>query len=101
MQNAGIVFDCSSKRNVYAYVYPNDPYKIYLGRVYWTAPAAGTDSQAGTLIHEMSHFTNVAGTDDVVYGQTGAKSLAISNPDAAITNADSHEYFAENYPAQS
>jgi peptidyl-Lys metalloendopeptidase len=100
MQNAGIVFDCSSKRNVYAYVYPNDPYKIYLGRVYWTAPAAGTDSQAGTLIHEISHFTNVAGTDDVVYGQAGAKSLAISNPDAAITNADSHEYFAENNPFQ-
>jgi peptidyl-Lys metalloendopeptidase len=100
MQNAGIVFDCSSKQNVYAYVYPNQPYTIYLGRVYWTAPAAGTDSQAGTLIHEMSHFDNVAGTDDVVYGQAGAKSLAISNPDAAITNADSHEYFAENTPAQ-
>jgi peptidyl-Lys metalloendopeptidase len=100
MQNAGIVFDCSSKRNVYAYVYPDDPYKIYLGRVYWSAPAVGTDSQAGTLIHEMSHFTNVASTDDVVYGQAGAKSLAISSPDAAITNADSHEYFAENNPAQ-
>ena len=41
---------------------------------------------------------DVAGTDDVVYGQAGAKSLAISNPDAAITNADSHEYFAENTP---
>jgi peptidyl-Lys metalloendopeptidase len=25
--------------------------------------------------------------------------LAISDPDAAITNADSHEYFAENNPA--
>ena len=96
MQNAGIVFDCSSKQNVYAYVYPNQPYTIYLGRVYWTAPASGTDSQAGTLIHEMSHFDVVAGTDDVVYGQAGAKSLAISDPAKAITNADSHEYFAEN-----
>ncbi len=44
----------------------------------------------------MSHFDVVAGTDDVVYGQTGAMALAISDPDAAITNADSHEYFAEN-----
>ena len=94
-----ITFDCSSKRNVYAYVYPNQPYKIYLGRVFWTAPALGTDSKAGTLIHEMSHFDVVAGTDDVVYGQTGAMALAISDPDAAITNADSHEYFAENNPA--
>ena len=48
----------------------------------------------------MSHFDVVAGTDDVVYGQTGARSLAISDPAKAITNADSHEYFAENNPAQ-
>ncbi len=98
MDAALVNFNCSSKRNVYAYVYPNDPYKIYLGRVYWSAPAIGTDSQAGTLIHEMSHFTVVAGTDDVVYGQTGAKNLAISDPDGAVRNADSHEYFAENDP---
>ncbi len=100
MQNAGITFDCSSKQNVYAYVYPNRAVQDLPRRVYWTAPATGTDSQAGTLIHEMSHFDHVAGTDDVVYGQAGAKSLAISNPDAAITNADSHEYFAENNPSQ-
>ena len=100
MRTAAVTFDCSSRRKVYAYVYPDEPYKIYLGSVYWSAPAAGTDSQAGTLIHEMSHFYVVASTDDVVYGQAGAKSLAISNPDAAITNADSHEYFAENTPTQ-
>ena len=58
----------------------------------------GTDSKGGTLIHEMSHFNAVAGTDDVVYGQSGAQNLANSDPDSAITNADSHEYFAENTP---
>jgi peptidyl-Lys metalloendopeptidase len=100
MTNAGITFDCKSKQKVYAFVYPNQPYTIYLGTVYWTAPAMGTDSQAGTLIHEMSHFDVVAGTDDVVYGQAGAKSLALSDPAKAITNADSHEYFAENNPSQ-
>jgi peptidyl-Lys metalloendopeptidase len=47
----------------------------------------------------MSHFTVVAGTDDVVYGQSGAKNLAITDPNAAVTNADSHECFAENAPA--
>jgi len=36
--------------------------------------------------------------DDVVYGQAAARNLADSNPDLAITNADSHEYFAENTP---
>ncbi len=49
-----------------------------------------------TLVHEMSHFTGVAGTDDWAYGRTAAKALAISDPAKALDNADSHEYFAEN-----
>lgn len=65
---------------------------------FWTAPTSGTDSKGGTIIHETSHFNVVAGTDDIVYGQSGAKSLAISDPSQAIQNADSHEYFAENTP---
>ncbi|HXQ38773.1 MAG TPA: M35 family metallo-endopeptidase, partial [Anaerolineales bacterium] len=100
MDNAGITFDCKCKQNYYAYVYPNRPYNIYLCKVFWTAPLSGTDSKAGTLIHEMSHFNVVAGTDDVVYGQTGAKNLASTDPNLAITNADNHEYFAENTPPQ-
>jgi peptidyl-Lys metalloendopeptidase len=99
MDNAGVQFDCKCKQPYYAYVYPNDPYKIYLCKVFWQAPLSGTDSKAGTLIHEMSHFDVVAGTDDVVYGKTGAMNLASTDPNAAITNADSHEYFAENTPA--
>jgi len=100
MSNADITVDCKCKKNYYAYVYPNDPYKIYVCRVFWSAPMTGTDSKSGTMIHEMSHFTVVADTDDVVYGHTGAKNLADSNPEAAIRNADSHEYFAENTPFQ-
>ena len=95
---AGVNFDCTCKQNYYAYVYPNKPFNIYLCKVFWQAPLVGTDSQGGTLIHEMSHFTAVAGTDDYVYGQAGAKSLAISDPSKAIMNADNHEYFAENNP---
>lgn len=100
MTNAGINFDCKCKQPYYAYVYPNQPYNIYLCKVFWQAPLSGTDSKAGTLIHEMSHFDVVAGTDDVVYGQSGSMNLAISNPNDAIKNADSHEYFAENTPFQ-
>ena len=48
----------------------------------------------------MSHFNAVAGTDDHVYGQSSARSLAISNPADALDNADNHEYFAENTPFQ-
>ena len=96
--NKGVTYDCGCKQNYYAYVYSNQPYKIFLCKVFWQAPMTGTDSKAGTLIHEMSHFDVVAGTDDFVYGQAGAMNLAISNPDNAIMNADSHEYFAENTP---
>ena len=96
--SASVTFDCKCKQNYYAYVYPDRPYTIYLCKVFWQAPLTGTDSQSGTLIHEMSHFNVVAGTDDFVYGQTGAKSLAVTNPDNAINNADNHEYFAENNP---
>lgn len=100
MDTAAVKFDCGCKKTYYAYVYPTQPYTIYLCKAFWTAPATGTDSKAGTLIHEMSHFNVVAGTDDWAYGQTNAKNLAISNPVNAVDNADSHEYFAENNPFQ-
>jgi peptidyl-Lys metalloendopeptidase len=96
--NKSVTYDCSCKQNYYAYVYPTKPYKIYVCKVFWTAPATGTDSKMGTLVHEMSHFNVVASTDDWVYGSSGAASLAISNPDQALDNADNHEYFTENQP---
>ena len=98
MDTAAVTFDCGCKKNYYSYVYPTKPYVIYLCRVFWKAPLAGTDSQGGTLIHEMSHFNTVASTNDYVYGQAGAMNLALTNPDHAIANADNHEYFAEDNP---
>jgi peptidyl-Lys metalloendopeptidase len=94
-----ITVDCGCKKTYYAYVYPTQPYTIYVCKAFWSAPMSGTDSKGGTLVHEMSHFNVVASTDDWVYGQSGAASLAISNPSQAIDNADSHEYFGENTPA--
>ena len=98
-QSAPLTFDCGCKQNYYAYVYPSQPYRIYLCRAFWAAPTTGTDSKAGTLVHEVSHFNVVAGTDDHAYGQSACKSLASSDPARAIDNADNHEYFAENTPA--
>jgi peptidyl-Lys metalloendopeptidase len=98
--NGEVKINCGCNQSYYAYVYPTRPYEIFVCRAFWTAPMAGTDSKGGTLIHETSHFNVVAATDDHVYGQSGAKSLAISDPDAALDNADSHEYFAENTPNQ-
>jgi peptidyl-Lys metalloendopeptidase len=93
-------FNCGCSDSSYAYVYPTQPYKVYLCGAFWSAPNTGTDSRAGTLIHETSHFNVVASTDDWAYGQTAAHNLAGSNPAHAVDNADSHEYFAENNPAR-
>lgn len=100
LDNKSLVLDCSCKKSYYAYVYPTQPYKVYLCRAFWSAPMTGTDSKAGTLIHELSHFNVIAGTQDNAYGQSAAKALAISNPQQARDNADSHEYFSENTPSQ-
>jgi peptidyl-Lys metalloendopeptidase len=97
---AAVTVDCScTDTGTYAYVYPASPYKIYVCGAFWSAPNTGTDSKAGTLVHEMSHFNVVAGTDDWAYGQSAAKSLASSNPTNALDNADNHEYIAENNPS--
>jgi peptidyl-Lys metalloendopeptidase len=100
MSGGQIKINCGCRQSYYAYVYPNQPYQIWVCKAFWTAPTTGTDSKAGTLIHEMSHFDVVANTDDVVYGQAGAKNLASTNPTDALRNADNHEYFAENTPNQ-
>ncbi|CAE7080842.1 unnamed protein product [Rhizoctonia solani] len=95
-------YDCTcTESGTYAYVYPGSPGYVYLCGAFWNAPNTGTDSRAGTIVHEQSHFTVNGGTDDHVYGQSGAKSLAISSPADAVDNADNHEYFAENNPALS
>lgn len=93
-----VVVDCSCRQSYYAYVYPSQPYKIYVCNAFWSAPMTGTDSKGGTMVHELSHFNVVAATDDHAYGQSAAASLAISNPARALDNADNHEYFAENTP---
>ena len=98
--NQNVVFDCSCTQSYYAYVYPTQPYKIYLCNAFWSAPTTGTDSKGGTIVHELSHFNVIAATDDHAYGQTAAKNLAKTNPTKALDNADNHEYFAENTPYQ-
>jgi len=74
---------------------------IYLCGAFFKSPLVGTDSMTGTLIHEASHFDKNGGTRDYAYGQADCKDLAESEPETAIVNADSHEYFAENSPSLS
>jgi peptidyl-Lys metalloendopeptidase len=97
--------DCagsSCTANTYAYVYPTDgTHTIYVCAVFWKVTTANCvmDSQPGTLIHEMSHFNNVAGTNDVTYGITNCKNLAKSNPGAATTNADNYCFYTDSCPS--
>jgi len=82
--------ECSS--NVYAYVYPNDARRnIYYCSLFYR----NTDLKEliNTPVHEMSHFTAVAGTRDTRYGEANCKALARSSPDQAISNADNLGYF--------
>lgn len=99
LTNETFEFFCDCTYYAYAYVYPNAPYEIHLCTVFWQAPTTGTDSKAGTIIHETSHFKVVASTDDYAYGHDACEALAISDPRKAVGNADSHEYFAENKPS--
>jgi peptidyl-Lys metalloendopeptidase len=94
-----VCHDVGCTSGVFAFVFPNQPYRVFVCGAFWSAGATGTDSRAGTMIHEIMHFTVIAGTDDHVYGQTDAAALAISNPGLAADNSDNHEYFSENTPA--
>ena len=58
--------------------------------------ADGTGTRAGTLIHEISHFTVVADTEDHCYSRRACAAMALSAPGDALTNADSYQYFVED-----
>ncbi|MGW1374426.1 M35 family metallo-endopeptidase [Streptomyces sp. NPDC002446] len=81
----------------YAYTYKNTR-KIWLCSGFWSAAATGTDSKFGTVVHELSHA--VCSTDDLAYGEAGARNLASTKPPDAIRNADNHEYFTEHLAAK-
>jgi peptidyl-Lys metalloendopeptidase len=99
--NRTISFVCNSNRcgpGIYSFVYPGQHYRIFVCDKFWSVALQGTDSRSGTIIHELSHFAVVAATGDTAYGHNEAKALAVGNSLGATSNADSHEYFAENNP---
>ncbi|MEE9327329.1 MAG: M35 family metallo-endopeptidase [Cocleimonas sp.] len=98
LDNQQINLHCDCNESHIAHVFPNNPYNIHLCSSFWNLGITGTDSQAGTIVHELSHFIAVADTNDHVYGQSSARNLALTNPINALNNADNHEYFAENTP---
>jgi len=97
-QNTVVAYQCDDRAGVYAYVYPSDTtHTIYLCQAFWSAnKIGGFDTQAGTLLHELSHFNNIGATGDHAYGTGACRNLAISSPARAVNNADSFEYFGES-----
>lgn len=89
--------NCYPLSNTFAFVYPSHPYDVYVCPLYWKVPPLGMDSQADTLVHEVSHFYVVAGTSDYTYGAPSCKHLALTDPAKAIANADSYGYFADTF----
>ena len=96
--------DCDA--SMYANVWRHDPYVINLCPAFFSMPAIhvypNTSAQmengtrAGTIIHEMSHFDIVAGTDDICYTRSACSQLAEFDRQVLIRNADSYQYFAED-----
>lgn len=93
-------FDCrppECDEGVVAYVYSQEPYVIHLCALFWDMPLMGHESQAGVVVHEISHFEEIAGTEDNAYCWTESlcQNLDI---DEALQNADSYRVFVENVP---
>ncbi|KAF8346311.1 hypothetical protein F5887DRAFT_961298 [Amanita rubescens] len=58
----------------------------------------GHQSKAGIIVHEWSHFDDIGGTSDHHISAYASAYLAEWNPEAALDNAYSIQYFAENVP---
>ncbi|MCC5972936.1 MAG: protease [Rubellimicrobium sp.] len=96
--------DCWS--DTFANVWPDEPFVINLCPAFFRMPgvegfgprASGfqNGTREGTIIHEISHFDVIAGTDDECYSRRFCASMARLDPRRAIRNADSYQYFVED-----
>ncbi|KAI1155685.1 neutral protease 2-like protein [Nemania diffusa] len=84
---------CAS--NVLAYTLPSASYivncPLYFSALPATTSSCHAQDQATTTLHEVTHLTQVAGTDDLGYGYNAATRLSSSQ---ALNNADSYALFA-------
>jgi hypothetical protein len=74
-----------------AFVVQPIPQVVHLCPTFFTLPLTGRFSKAETIIHELSHWHG--STDDNASGVSASLSLAISDPDDAVDNADSYAFF--------
>ena len=94
------------EQSTYAFVYPNEPYLIHLCPNFFRQPVmsqlrpgthrSDNGTRAGTIIHEISHFTIVARTEDECYSRSECGSMAERDASRAVQNADSYQYYVED-----
>ncbi|WP_322889121.1 MULTISPECIES: M35 family metallo-endopeptidase [unclassified Yoonia] len=112
IRSGGVSVQCDSNRDdgcrnrEYAWVYPHEPYHIYLCPSFFTMPpltalqpyttASNNGTREGTFIHELSHFRTGGRTDDHCYTRRVCARMAESDPMRAIDNADSYQYYTED-----
>lgn len=81
--------------NVLAYTIPSQSIIVNCPLYYSALPALTSSchdqDQATTTLHEATHLTEIAGTDDLGYGYSAATSLSTSQ---ALNNADSYALYA-------
>lgn len=76
--------------------------EVFVLIAFFESGATGTDSQPGTIVHELVHLSTKRTIVDVkvgaeaVYGTTKSAALAASNPTDARRNADNYQYFVED-----
>lgn len=82
--------------NVYASVNATDlNHIINIGKKFSKAPLNGSDSQVVTLCHEMSHFDDILGTEDL--GGNSPRNFAKSLADAGDERTMQNSYNFELY----
>lgn len=93
----GEILRIDTSDSLFAYVYPSDFTKVYLGPAFHSSSPDGWDSQLGTVVHELTHYQLSGRTDDKEYGRSACQTLAKEDPSAALQNADSYQYFLEDW----
>ncbi|MFO8127887.1 M35 family metallo-endopeptidase [Yoonia sp.] len=90
----------------FAWVFADEPYLMHLCPAFFNLPPltalrpgdrrSDNGTREGTIVHEISHFLDVAATEDHCYSRTECSRMARDYPRRAIDNADSYQYFTED-----
>ncbi|KAI0411750.1 neutral protease [Xylaria grammica] len=86
----------SCSDGVLAYTLPSEDYIVNCPLFFSDLPAASSEchaqDQQSTALHETTHLSEIAGTDDNGYGYDAATALSTED---ALNNADSYALFAQ------